>query len=354
MDRARFIPTLQALAAAALFGASAPFAKLLLSQVQPIPLAALLYLGSGLGLTLIKVGSKALKAPSSGEATISGSDWLWVFGAVVSGGVFAPILLLFSLSSTPAATASLLLNFEAVATTMIAAVVFREAVGRRIGVSIACVTVASILLTRSTGSQWGIAWGALGVLAACSLWGIDNNLTRHVSGKNALDIVQVKGLGAGSFSIILALMLGQTLPALPSASLALLLGFLGYGLSTVLFVTALRGLGAARTSALYAAAPFVGVIIAFVIFQQIPDVTFLMALPVMIVGAVLLVGERHAHSHIHLPEDHAHRYEPDTHHADPEAQGAHPAAHSHAVTEHTHPHVPDIHHRHDHSDHGGR
>jgi len=350
MDRARLVPTLQALLAAALFGASAPLAKLLLGEIEPIPLAALLYLGSGIGLSALRIGSKLAKCSAPPEASITGRDWLWVIGAVAAGGVVAPIVMLFSLAATPAATASLLLNFEGVATTLIAAVVFREAVGRRIWVSVACVTVASIGLSWNTDGQFGFAPGALGIIAACALWGIDNNLTRNVSGKDPLMIVLAKGLGAGGFSLALALILGNKLPPLSTLALTLLLGFFSYGFSAVLFVRALRGLGAARTSALFAAAPFVGVIVAFGVFQQLPGWLFFAALPLMILGAALLVTEGHDHWHVHLPEDHAHRSELDQHHAGLLETASNSSGHAHTRLEHSHPHVPDIHHRHDHAD----
>jgi len=165
---------IQALLAAVLFGASAPVAKLLLGMIEPIPLAGFLYLGSGIGLLLFKgiqhLGSRSVKV----EAGISKTDIPWLTGAVLAGGVAAPIVLMFSLRTTPAATASLLLNFEGVATALIAALVFKEAIGGRIWWAVTCITVASILLSLNLSGEWGISLAALGVLCTCALWGLDS------------------------------------------------------------------------------------------------------------------------------------------------------------------------------------
>lgn len=257
MSRSPRLSIIQALLAALLFGASAPLAKLLLGEMSPIVLAGLLYLGSGIGVLLIKLAQGLSTAKS--EAQITKPDWKWLLGAVIAGGIAAPIVLLFSLRQTPASTASLLLNFEGVATTVIAVLVFREAVSKRALWAVICVTLATILLTWDASRQWGISLGALGVLGACILWGIDNNFTRKISAKDPLMIVLVKGLGAGSFSLLLALLLGNPLPTLLAVLGALLLGSISYGMSIVLFIRAMRGLGASRTSALFGTSPMAGV-----------------------------------------------------------------------------------------------
>ncbi len=197
------------------------------------------------------------------EARIEKSDAPWLLGAVLAGGVAAPIVLLFSLKNTPGATASLLLNFEGVATTLIAALVFRETVSRRAWWAIALVTLASITLSLNPLQGWGISAGALGIIAACVLWGLDNNFTRNISAKDPLVIVMIKGLGAGSFSLLLGWLLGYRLPGWDLVLKAFLLGSLSYGLSIILFIRALRGLGAARTSALFGTAPIAGVLVSF-------------------------------------------------------------------------------------------
>ncbi|MFZ1399395.1 MAG: EamA family transporter, partial [Candidatus Promineifilaceae bacterium] len=213
MNKQNLAPFLQALAAAALFGMSAPLSKLFLGEVEPVALAAFLYLGSGLGLLLLKLGQRVWGTAVPPETPNGKEDIPWLAGAIVAGGIAAPIVLLFSLRETAAATASLLLNFEGVATTLIAAFAFKEAVTRRAWVAIITITAATILLSYSPGSSWGFSFGALGILLACVLWGIDNNFTRNISGKDPLTIVIVKGLAAGLFSLLLAMLLGNALPS---------------------------------------------------------------------------------------------------------------------------------------------
>lgn len=349
------IPVLQALLAAILFGASAPLAKLLLGEVSPVALAALLYLGSGLGLAALRLVQKAFTGTAVQEARIEPADLPWLAGAVLSGGVLAPILLLISLENTPAATASLLLNFEAVATTLIAALVFREAIGKSVGWAIGLVTLAGILLSWQPGVSRGFSLGALGVAAACFLWGVDNNLTRNISAKDPLSIVTWKGLGAGLTSLLIALALRQPFPALGILAAALVLGFFSYGFSIVLFIRAMRELGAARTSTLFGAAPFVGALIAVFLFWEWPGTAFLLALPLMLAGAFLLVRERHEHTHTHATFDHDHAHGHTDEHHDHEhlesaldCEGVHCHPHAHWPICHRHVHAPDIHHRHDH------
>ena len=352
MTRTHLSAVLQALAAALLFGASAPIAKLLLGEIKPIPLAAFLYLGSGLGLSAVKLYQRFGERDEAQEAQIRRADLPWLLGAILAGGVAAPITLLFSLQNTPAATASLLLNFEGVATTLIAFVAFNEAISRRAWGAIGLMTLASILLSLNLNGEWGFSLGALGILAACVLWGLDNNFTRNICAKDPLVIVTIKGLGAGSFSLVLALIQGHEFPSWGSILGALGLGSLSYGVSIVLFIHAMRGLGAARTSALFSTAPIAGILLSFIFFQEMPGWLFVIALPIMVVGAVLFVNEAHEHAHTHtrMMHDHAHSHE-DDHHAHAHAgdfSGKHSHPHRHASLTHTHPHMPDIHHRHIH------
>ena len=340
----------QALLAALLFGASAPIAKLLLGNMQPIPLAAFLYLGSGIGLLIFKILQSFQKDYRRVEANIRKEDIKWMFGAVLLGGVFAPIILMFSLKSTPASTASLLLNFEGVSTTLIAIVVFKEAIGKRIWLAVTLITFASILLSWDFNSEWGFSIGTLGVLLACIMWGLDNNFTRNISSKDPLVTVIIKGIGAGLFSLILALTLRNTLPNIKVIFEAMLLGFICYGLSIVLFIFAMRSLGAARTSAFFGTAPFVGALLSFLIFHEAPNAMFYASFIIMIVGAILLLSEEHLHVHIHelIEHDHRHSHDDGHHMHEHESISEHSHLHKHEVIEHFHSHTPDIHHRHIH------
>lgn len=354
MKRTRIIAILQALLAAALFGSSAPLSKLLLGQVEPIPLAGLLYLGSGLGLLLFRAARRAAQPAAPAEAPLQKTDLPWLAGAILAGGIAAPILLMLSLRDTPAATAALLLNFEGAATTLIAALAFQEAVSRRAAWAVAVITLGCVLLSVNFNAEWGISLGALGILAACGLWGADNNFTRHISAKDPLSIVIIKGLVAGMFSIALALLIGSPLPGWGAALGAMALGSLSYGLSITLFIRAMRGLGAARTSALFSTAPLAGLLLSLVLFRDPLSWLMLAALPLMAGGALLLIDEQHEHTHTHaaLAHDHAHCHDDGHHdhtHADGQpCDGAHAHLHIHPTLQHQHAHLPDIHHRHAH------
>jgi drug/metabolite transporter (DMT)-like permease len=309
-------------------------------------MAALLYLGSGTGISLIKLYQRLTSHQK--EAGIKSPDIKWLAGAIVSGGILAPIILMISLKNTPASTASLLLNFEGVGTTLIALFFFRESISRRALAAIAAITLASIFLSTNFQGGFSFSLGALGILLACFLWGVDNNLTRNIAAKDPLTIVAWKGLVAGSCSLILGLLLGQQLPALGTILSILLLGFISYGLSTMLFIYSMRGLGAARTSALYGTAPLAGVLLSILIFKDPITLLFGVAAILMVAGALLLANEEHAHFHIHMPvvHEHIHQHDDDfhAHSADKET---HSHEHEHPQTEHEHGHMPDIHHRHE-------
>lgn len=343
---------LQALAAALLFGGSAPLSKLLLGSIGAVPLAGFLYLGSGLGLLLFFCARCFLSAETGKEAGIARSDIKWLTGAILCGGILAPILLMVSLKASPASTASLLLNFESVSTAVIAVFVFKEQAGKRIWLAVAATTLGSILLSFDATGGWGITPGAAGVLLACALWGADNNFTRCISAKDPLVTVIVKGLAAGSFSLLLAALTGISLPAFKTAAIALLVGFFCYGLSILLYVYALRGLGASRASALFGVSPFAGTLLSIPVLRETPPPLFYFALPLMLLGAFLLLGERHHHFHTHpaLVHEHMHRHD-DGHHFHSHESGEpleHSHVHVHEELTHSHPHTPDIHHRHTH------
>jgi drug/metabolite transporter (DMT)-like permease len=352
MNRKRGYPILQALIAALLFGTSAPLAKLLLGEIEPIPLAAFLYLGSGIGLVGVKLFQRITIKGIEREAGIKKPDYPWLAGAVIAGGVAAPITLLFSLKNTPAATASLLLNFEGVATTLIAVLAFKESISRRVWWAVALTTLACIILSTNPNAKWGFSLGALGIIAACIFWGIDNNFTRNISAKDPLMIVIIKGLGAGSFSLALAILLGNKIPAPGGILGALVLGSLSYGISIVLFIRAMRGLGAARTSALFSTAPLAGMLLSFILFREFPSWLFMIAFPLMVAGTLFLVGEEHEHYHVHQMEIHEHAHVHDDGHHEHDHDGEevqnHSHVHKHDELAHTHQHMPDLYHRHNH------
>lgn len=361
LQRNQILPILQALFAAVLFGASAPLSKLLLDDLRPVPLAGLLYLGSGLGAVLFKAARSSIRKVrrqrGEAEAQLSRADLPWLAGAVLAGGVIGPILLLVGLRQTQAVTTSLLLNFETVATAVIAAVIFREAIGARIWWAMGFITVASAILTWDAGGQWGISLGALAVLGATLLWGIDNNLTRVVSAKDPMAIVMVKGLVAGTFSLSLSIFLGYSFPGLEMILLAMLVGSLCYGASIGLFVLALRNLGAARTGTLFATAPFAGAILSLLFLRESLTAQLLLSLPLMVAGTWFMLSENHSHEHSHDAFEHEHYHQHvDPHHRHdqvhdrlaPTLVEEHSHWHRHKDISHSHAHAPDIHHRHEH------
>jgi drug/metabolite transporter (DMT)-like permease len=340
---------ISAIAAAALFGVSTPLAKLLLGEIEPIFLAALLYLGCGVGLFFPAIVRRPA-GRASRKAGLDARDYPWLAGAILTGGVLAPISLFYGLRATSATTASLLLNFEIVATTLIASLVFAEFIGRRALAAIAVITLAAIVLTWDVTGLSGSSMAILGIIAACVLWGVDNNLTGKISGKDPLAIATMKGLGAGGVSLLLAVLTHAAVPGLQVVAAALVVGFVTYGLSIVFFVRSLRDLGAARTSAYFAAAPFIGSIASLLLFREIPGMQFFVALALFLLGVMLLVSERHIHRHIHERMIHVHRHGHDEHHPPPhpgEDTAEHVHEHVHEILEHEHAHAPDIHHRHE-------
>jgi len=341
-----------ALGSAALFGASTPFAKLLLGEVSPLVLAATLYLGSGIGLAAWIV----LRAQLPGRqpaAPIARTDWPWLAAAIASGGVAGPILLVQGLARSDASTASLLLNLEAVLTAAIAWTIFRENVDRRVFAGMAAIVAGGLLLSMAATPSAEGPVGSLLVAAACLAWAIDNNLTRRVSGGDAASLACLKGLAAGIVNLGLAITLGAPLPSLSGALAAGLLGFLGYGVSLVLFIVALRTLGTARTGAYFSVAPFFGAALAIAIIGERPGPAFWTAAGLMALGVWLHLTEHHEHSHQHEPQEHTHEHVHDEHHRHAhdvpwDGKEPHVHQHRHGFLSHAHPHYPDLHHRHTH------
>lgn len=343
-----------ALAAAALFGASTPLAKLLLGELPPLALAGLLYLGSGLGLLAVRVlGPLFVKAaPGAKETSLSGPDHVWLAGAVIAGGVIAPVLLMWGLSGTGASEASLLLNLEGVITTLVAAVLFREAVGGRVWAAAALMLAGATVLSWQPQADLKLSLHAIAIVGACFSWALDNNLTRKISASDPVVLAMIKGLAAGSFNLALAFALGLYFPATATLPAALVVGFLGYGVSLVLFILALRHLGAARTAAHFSTAPFIGAAIAIFALGEPFTASFGVALALMVTATWLVLTEQHAHEHTHGYVAHSHRHVHDEHHqhAHRGDEGPEPHAHwhEHPPMTHTHPHLPDLHHRHKH------
>jgi len=339
-----------AVLAALLFGASTPFAKLLVNEASPIVLGGMLYLGSGLGLGLARlIRDRGWKNPG-----MAATEWPWLLGAIFFGGVLGPVALMFGLTHSSGASASLLLNLEAVLTALIAWIVFRENADRRIVLGMIAIVAGGVVLSWPTGeveSANGI--GPLAIALACLCWAIDNNLTRKVSASDALFIAGSKGLIAGTVNCGLAWLAGSTFPSLATIGSVMTLGLLGYGVSLVMFVLALRGLGTARTGAYFSTAPFIGALIALALLREPVTPAFWMASVLMGVGVWLHLTERHEHLHTHDPLEHEHRHSHDEHHQHAhdfewDGQEPHSHQHTHAVVTHKHPHFPDIHHRHTH------
>ncbi len=351
MARTTLAPAVPAaLAAALLFGASTPLAKQLLRDTSPLLLAGLLYLGSGVGLSLARL----LRDRGWRRPALARAEWRWLLLAIGCGGVLGPLLLMLGLARTPAAAASLLLNLEAVLTALLAWLAFRENTDRRVVLGMALIVAgAGALTARGPADAHGLGWGAPLIALACLCWALDNNLTRKVSASDALFLAALKGLAAGAVNTGLALLLGERLPPSAGIAAAMAVGLLGYGVSLVLFVIALRGLGAARTGAYFSTAPFLGAAIAVLAFGEHPPPLFWLAAALMGAGVWLHLQERHEHVHTHRPMTHTHRHVHDEHHQhshDFDWDGTEPHTHEHAhgLLTHSHPHYPDIHHQHGH------
>lgn len=342
-----------ALLSALLFGASTPFAKLLLGQgLNPWLLAGLLYGGSGVGLFLWQIVRGVISDRPS-EASLQHADLPWLALIILSGGVAGPLFLMFGLQSTAASTASLLLNLEGLATMTIAWTVFRENADRRIVIGALSILAGAIVLSWS-GGRHALGLGAVLIVGACVAWGVDNNLTRKISASDPVQIAAIKGVIAGAVNFGLALASGAALPTWSFALCAGLVGFFGYGVSLVLFVLALRYLGAARTGAYFSMASFIGAALAITMLTEPITIQVLAAALLMGIGLWLHLTERHEHEHRHEALEHEHRHTHDVHHehahgpSDPPGE-PHMHRHKHTPLVHAHPHYPDLHHRHGHS-----
>jgi drug/metabolite transporter (DMT)-like permease len=346
------------LAAAVLFGCSAPLISTLTGAGSALSIAGLLYAGATVALLAVRLirGTRA-------ETPVSRRDIPALAALTVLGGVVGPVALVLGLARLSAAAGSLLLNLEAVFTLALAVLLGREHLGRR-GMVSAGLTIAGAVLL-SEGSLAGASWigGALIALATLA-WGIDNNLSQRLSLRDPLQIATLKAAGASLPMLGLALLLGHRFPPLPATLALLVIGALGYGISIWLDLLALRDLGAAREAVLFATAPFVGALFSLLVLGDAATPTLLLAAALMAAGVVLLLREQHSHWHRHEPLEHAHRHRHDPggsdphhehHHEPQDLEGVaadrpfwHAHDHRHGELEHAHPHVSDAHHRHQH------
>ena len=339
---------LLALLSSALFGISTPAAKALLGQISPSILAGLFYCGAGIGIAILRRARS-----DTTEVQLGRSELPWLAAAILAGGVIGPLLLMTGLSVTDAATASLLLTLEGVATALIAWFIFRENFDARVAAGMGCLVTGALVLSWTGRPTLSGLLGPLAIVGACVAWGLDNNLTRKVSLSDPLQIVQLKGLIAGPFLLVLGLLAGDSLPRLTVSLVAGAVGFIGYGVSLALFVLALRQLGAARTGAYFSTAPFLGAVAAILFLREPLTVQLLAAGLLMGAGVWLHLTEHHEHEHEHEPMEHSHAHVHDEHHQhehlpdDPPGE-PHVHAHRHPPMKHRHPHVPDMHHQHRH------
>ncbi|NML76859.1 EamA family transporter [Rhizobium sp. S-51] len=338
-----------ALGSALLFGLSAPLSKLLVGAIDPWLLAGILYLGAGLGLAVLARARVALGLPNE-EAPLSRRDRPWLAAVVLFGGVLGPLFLMLGLSLTTAASASLLLNLEGLATMAIAWLVFRENVDRRLLLGAAAILAGAMLLSWN-GAGLSLDAGGLFVAAACLCWGIDNNLTRKLSSADPVQIAMIKGLVAGCTNLTLALAFGAAWPPATLVGAGAVVGFLGIGLSLVMFMLGLRHLGAARTGAYFSLAPFIGALVSVLMFRETVTPGLVSAGLLMAFGLWLHLTERHEHEHSHdaLAHDHAHVHDEHHRHShDGPVTEPHSHWHRHEPLRHKHPHYPDLHHSHSH------
>ena len=337
---------LAALGAAFLFGAGTPLAKLFLENVNPWVMAGLLYLGSGVGLGIYRILSK------KPAVTLPKEEALWFAGAILAGGIIAPVLLMFGLTKTPASGASLLLNAEGVFTALLAWFAFKENFDRRIALGMLSILAGAFVLSWQGEANFSGLLPSIALLGACLAWGIDNNLTRKVSLADTTWIACVKGLVAGSVNLALALLLETDLPSWSHFIGAMIVGFFAYGVSLALFVVGLRHLGTARTGAYFSVAPFIGAVLALALGEPL-------TLPLAAAGCLMGLGvwlhltEHHLHTHTHKQLEHEHSHAHDEHHqhehnfpASSNEEHSHP--HNHNALTHTHEHFPDSHHTHKH------
>lgn len=334
MNKSRkFIAVILALLAATFYAINTPFSKLLLKNISPTFMASFLYLGAGIGVGMMYLFHINHEDKSE---RLTKSDLLYTIGMIILD-ILAPIFLMIGINIGSASNASLLGNFEIVATTIIALLIFKEKVTLRLWVAIGFITISSIVLSLEGSGSFSFSLGSLFVTLATCCWGLENNCTRMISEKSTYEIVFLKGFFSGTGSFIIAIILGENIPEIKYIVIALLLGFVAYGLSIFMYIRAQRDLGAAKTSAYYAIAPFIGAFLAFIVNGEKLTMIYFIGLIFMIIGSVIVVYDTmvkyHTHYHIHTIE---HTHNKITHRHIIE----HEHAHSHFISElnHTHNH----------------
>lgn len=343
------VAIMYAILAALLYGFSSPLSKSLLKELPPALMAALLYLGAGIGMLSINLFNILTKRERL-EANMTKKELPFIVG-MIGLDIIAPILLMIGLTMTTASNASLLNNFEIVATSYIALILFKETIGKRLWVAIVLITMSSVLLSITDSNSLSFSLGSILVVLATISWGFENNCTRMLSLKDPLQIVVVKGFGSGIGSLIISLGICKWSTNWTYILYTLVLGFVAYGLSIFFYIKAQREIGAARTSAFYATAPFIGVILSWIILREPITTMFMFALLIMTIGTYFAVTEKHKHYHYHFSETHEHKHHhQDGHHnhKHDDFSGEHSHEHSHESLNHTHHHLPDLHHKHSH------
>lgn len=333
------------LLAAALFGASVPLTKILAGGSDPLVIAGLLYLGAGGALA----GVRALRPTV--ETPLRRTDVPWLAGIVLSGAILGPALLVIGLRRLPGVPGALLLNLEAPLTALLAVAVFREHLSRNGWAAVVLLAAGATVLAAAPGALRIDGWGGAALVGACAAWAVDTNLTQRLSTRDPVALVRFKGLAGGTCTLLLGLALGGAFPAPRAALGALVVGAIGYGASVVWHLHAMRALGAARQSAIFATAPFAAALLSVPLLgERLADRDAIAAV-FMAAGIVLLLREKHAHTHLHEPLEHEHLHVHDEHHRHSHEGGAeepHSHPHAHEPIEHAHPHASDLHHRHRH------
>ena len=340
------IATTFAILAAALYAINIPFSKLLLTRVEPTMMAAFLYLGAGIGLFFYGLITKDREK----TAPLTKAELPYTVGMILLD-IAAPVLLMFGLKLTSPANASLLNNFEIVATSLIAFFVFKEALSKRLTIAIGLVTVASITLSFEGEGSFRFNTGSLLVLGAACCWGLENNCTRMLSSKSSVQITTIKGIFSGLGSLVIALCIGETIPGILWLLAAMVLGFVAYGLSINFYIQAQKDLGAAKTSAYYSIAPFLGVAFSFFLPGETVGIQFFAGLAIMVLATVFMVKDtihlQHDHEHAHI-HTHEHSHGDVTHSHEHSHHHSHTHIHGEDENAHGHDHGNDIPHDHQH------